>query len=133
MRNVLRAREVGWLGRALTLFLALAGVALLVAWVGDWLSVDTVGDAYQVLGIAIAAMGVPIVAPRLRQAEQALDRLSRRAIAWVRARPDAVRRWWRRRRGHRDATVHAVAMTASSSARASGTARALMSPRRGRP
>jgi hypothetical protein len=98
MRNVLQVREAGWLGRSLTLLIALAVVALLpVALVVGW-SVDAVGAVYQVLGIAIAGIGVPIVAPRLREAEQALDRGARRARAWVRTRRDALRRWWRRRR-----------------------------------
>src|SRR4051812_42269777 len=96
----LRVREAGWLGRSLALLLALAFVALLVALVVGW-SLDAVGAAFQVLVIAIAAMGVPIVAPRLRQAEHAFDHWARRARAgvrraraWVRSRPDVVRRWW---------------------------------------
>jgi predicted metal-dependent hydrolase len=50
------------------------------------------------LDVLIAGIGIPVVAPWLMQAEQALDRWARRARAWVWARPDALREWWRRRR-----------------------------------
>ena len=92
-----RLREAGWLGRSLTLLLALAFVALLVALAVGW-SLETVGALYQVLGIAIAGMGVPIVAPRLQRAEQALNGWARGVGAWMRTRRDAVREWWRRLR-----------------------------------
>ena len=37
-------------------------------------SLDTVGNGYQLLGVLIAGIGIPVVAPRLMQAERTLDR-----------------------------------------------------------
>src|SRR4051812_9099294 len=74
-----------------------------------------VGDAFQLGGLALAALGVPIVPGLLRRPEAALERSGRGVRDWFGARRETLRRWWARLRGrgqvvhisaHDSATVH---------------------------
>src|SRR4051794_191287 len=69
---------------------------------------DKVGDALQLGGLMIASLGVPILPGWLRRPEAALERGAAQMRDWTRARVEATRRWWSRRRGraqHHSITV----------------------------
>lgn len=80
---------------------------------------DKVGNAFQLLGVTVAALGVPVVPPFLARVERALDRAMMAAKRWAENRREAVRAWWARLRGQ--TRIASLAGTSSGSGSMSGT------------
>jgi hypothetical protein len=115
MTDQASATEPGWLRRSVTRLFAIVGVFLFPVAVGVGWSLDAVGGVYQVMGVLIAGIGVPVVEPWLTERERGLDGLAREAARFVQARRAAWREWLRRRRGgpHRVVIAPAIELSAA--------------------
>jgi hypothetical protein len=114
---------------------AIVGVFLFPVAVGVAWPLDVVGNAYQLLGVFIAALGVPVVEPWLMQRELELDGSAREAMRFMRARRAAWhewwREWWRRRRGGpQTATVDAAVELSAAGAIATAGGRVELTVKR---
>ncbi len=81
-----------WLVRLLVGVAFVGGVAAIAY---GW-PLEKTGTAYQLLGLLIAALGVPIVDPALGQFEVAFQRARRHALKLARERRQRLRLWWAR-------------------------------------
>jgi hypothetical protein len=88
--------ESRWLLDALAYLCWSAFVALSMFWPGLDLPAEKVGNAYQLLGLFIAALAIPVLSPALARVERRIAAM-REAIARWRAVVGApLRRWWKR-------------------------------------
>jgi hypothetical protein len=125
------ATEPGWLRQSITRLFAIVGLFLFPGAVGVAWPLDAVGNAYQLLGVFIAALGVPVVEPWLMQRERELDGSAREAMRFMRVRRAAWREWWRRRRGGpQTATVDAAVELSAAGAIATAGGRAELTVKR---
>src|SRR4051794_27088828 len=93
-------RESQWL--LVTLARLFAATFYLLFWVSIGLGwpMENVGNAFQLLGVMVAALGVPVVSPFLARVEAALQAAMTEAKRWTAQRRDAIKSWWARLRGH---------------------------------
>jgi hypothetical protein len=111
--------ESRWLVIALAgMFIAIGLLLLAALVVLDW-PCDQVGNALQLVGLAIAALGVPVVPPWLAGVERRLAAAARKLSRWIEATAEQVRRRWDRLRGN--TRVPTLGGTATARGRASGT------------
>lgn len=111
--------------KSLGRFLIAAGVVLgALALVFGW-PLDRTGNGFQLLGILIASLGVPVVPPVLARGEVVLRQTRQASGRWIARRREQLRRWWDRVRRR----THLV--SASGTAHASGTMTATVTVSRG--
>lgn len=83
----------------------------------EW-PLDDVGNAFQLLGVTVAALGVPVVPPFLARIEQALSRAIAAVRRWARDQRRAIQAWWARLRGR----PHFIDLAGAAGATAGGHA-----------